>query len=1068
METSPTRPKQTESRWESLLPRFSLNRRITVLVLLASTLVVGVVAGLGIPLELFPRGFESPFLSVNVPWSDAPAREVMDKIILPLEEELSTVRGLDGINSFSATGFGRVWMQFKHGTDMDVAYREVRDRIQRARARMPDDVDRFYIRKDSPSGFPVAMVGLAVDPALVDPYDLIQTGIVLPLSRIDGVASVDLQGLEEKEVLIELDRQRTEAAGLNIYQIAQDLGSDNFSLASGHVHDGGSKLLLRSVARYRSLEEVESRRLSPSARVRDVATVTYAEPDKKYRVRVNGRPAVAVQVFKEGEANTLEVSRAVVELTDELKLDPRLRLIEMDVFFDQGSVIMESLGTLLDSGKIGALFAIGVLFFFLRRLRMTLIITLSIPLSMLIGLTVMYFAGESLNILTLLGLMICVGLLVDNSVVVAENIYRMHKEGLPRREACLRGASQIALAITMATLTTVIVFLPVSLVDGEAQFFLLRLSIPVSVSLLASLFVALVFIPLSVYMTLPQNGGNGHAPTRFERAHKRLNAVLHRAYDATFERVNHRYERLLGYCLRRRPQLIWGVTAVVAITAGLAGARELKVVEQDENERPGFSIDVELPSNYSFEDTEAFFLDLEQVLASMQEELDLDGYFFFHRTGWGEIEGWLNNPRSNDFPVRRLNERLLEALPERPGVTYYTGNEDESGEEDETEHVITLYGDDADLLEATGADLEGVFAAVDGVVGVKRLNQERQPNELALVVDRERAQRQQVNPQVIAGVVGYALRGQSLPAIHRDGREIRVRVRFEEEDRESLAELADFEVPTEGGSFVPLSSLTDVEVSSAAKAIMRREKRMARTITLELADGREDETRERLGALTRRIDLPEGISFGDRPGRGRGANEELAAMGFAAAVSVLFIYLLMGFLFESFILPLSIVATIPLAGIGVVWIHLIAGRNIDFLGMVGLVLLIGVVVNNGIVLIDYINRLRWEGKERREAVLLASRHRFRPIMMTALTTICGMVPLTIGGPTSIGLSYKSFGFTLIGGLTTATLLTLLVVPVLYTLFDDARDAVGAAVRRGWGRGRGTVAAETTPLEAAPH
>ncbi|MGH7340349.1 MAG: efflux RND transporter permease subunit, partial [Candidatus Rokuibacteriota bacterium] len=909
--------------------------------------------------------------------------------------------------------------------------------MQRARARMPEDADRFYIRKDDPSGIPVAMVGLMIDPALVDPYDLIQNAIVLPLSRIDGVASVDLQGLEEKEVLIELDRQRTDAAGLNIYQIAQDLGSDNFSLASGHVYDGGSKLLLRSVARYRSLEDVENRRVAPSVRVRDVATVSYAEPDKKYRVRVNSRPAVAVQVLKEGEANTLEVSRAVKELTERLQADPRLSLIEMELFFDQGSVILESLGTLLNSGLVGGFFAVGVLFFFLRRVRMTLIITLSIPLSIVIGLAVMYFAGETLNIITLLGLMICVGMLVDNSVVVAENIHRMHKDGLPRREACLRGASEIALAITMATLTTVIVFLPVSLLEGEAQFFLLRLSIPVSVSLLASLVVALVFVPLSVYLTLPENG-DGKEPSRLARLHQRLNAVLRRAYDLTLERVNQGYVRLLGYFLSRRADLLLGVLAVAVLTGLTANRRELKLVDQDEDERPGFNLGIELPPTYTLEDTEQYFLAVERVLETNKAALDLDGYFFFHRSNWGEVEGWYNNPRTTELAPREISERVVELLPERPGVKVYTGDEDEAGEEDESEHVLTLYGDDPDLLEATAQDLEGVFAAVDGVLGVKRLSQERQPNELALVVDRERAQRQQVNPQVVAGVVGYALRGQALPEIHRDGREIRVRVRFEEEDRESLTELADFAVPTNTGSLVPLSALTDVRVSSAAKAIQRREKRMARTVTLELEAGREEETREKLGALARRIDLPEGIGFGDRLDR-RESNEGVLALLFAAAVSVVFIYLLMGFLFESFILPLSIVFTIPLAAIGVVWIHVLAGRDIDFLGVVGLVLLIGVVVNNGIVLIDYVNRLRREGHGRGDAVLLATRRRFRPIMMTALTTIIGMVPLTVGGPTSIGLSYRSFGFTLIGGLTSATLLTLLVVPPLvYAVVQVAR------------------------------
>lgn len=1045
-ETHEPRPDTTASRWETFLPQLSLDRRITVLVLLASALVVGVVATLGIPVELLPRGFSASHLAVFVPWQDAPAREVLDKIVLPLEEELSTVKGLDRISSFATTGFGRVFLSFSQGTDMDVAYREVRDRVERARARMPEDADRVFIRKEDASGIPVAMIGLAIDPDLADSYDLIQNSIVLPISRIDGVASVDVQGLEEKEILIELDRQRTEAAGLNIYRIAQELQGDNFSLASGTVYSGGRKLILRSVARYRSLEEVENRRVAESVRVADIATVSYEEPDKKYRVRVNSKPAVALQVLKEGQANTLEVSQQVLDLVEELQEDPRLAGIEMGVFFDQGSVILESLDTLLDSGRIGGLFAIAVLFFFLRRFRMTLIITLAIPLSMLIALTFMYFAGESLNILTLLGLMICVGLLVDNSVVVAENIYRLHKAGFSRRAACIRGAGEIALAVTMATLTTVIVFLPVSLVEGQAQFFLLRLAIPVSVSLLASLFVALVFIPLSVYLTLPDGGAE---KTGWRRWHLRMNDLLHRAYDATFERVNHGYEHLLAFFLRRRFDLVLGLTLVVVGTGVAAKQAGLELVGQDDNERPGFSIVVELPRTYTFEETERYFLQVEKVLEEHQDELDLQGYFFLHRTNFGRVEGWFNNPPETELTPRQVTEKTLELLPKPPGVEFSTGTDDEAGEEKRAEHTILLNGEDPDQLERVTEDLEDVFAAVDGVLGVKQQSgDQRQPNELALVIDRDRAQRQQVNPQVVAGVVGYALRGQSLPKFYQDGREIQVRVRFEEEDRESLAELSDFAVPTGGGEAVALSSLTDVRYTSAAQSIRRRDKRIASAITLELEEGREDETRRRLQALAARMDLPEGITFGSGT-VSAGPSEEQQAMAFAATLSVVFIYLLMGFLFESFMLPLSIVFTIPLAGIGVVWAHLLTGRNVDFLGMVGLVLLIGVVVNNGIVLIDYVNRLRRGGMERFEAVLRASHRRFRPIMMTALTTICGLIPLTISRASPVGLSYKSFGYTLIGGLTTATLLTLLVVPVLYTLFEDAREWLLATVRRAW-------------------
>jgi len=327
-----------------------------------------------------------------------------------------------------------------------------------------------------------------------------------------------------------------------------------------------------------------------------------------------------------------------------------------------------------------------------------------------------------------------------------------------------------------------------------------------------------------------------------------------------------------------------------------------------------------------------------------------------------------------------------------------------------------------------------------------RGSEERASSELALVVDRQRAQQYGVNPQVVAGVVGYALRGTPLPKFHRDGKEIPVRVRFQEKDRESLTELADFPVPTEAGGTLPLAALTDTRILPTQQQIFRRDKRISRTIVLELEQGKEAETRERLARLVAGIDLPEGIELGADFQR-RSLDDDMAGMRFAIFLSVVFIYLLMGFLFESFILPLSILFTIPLSAIGVWWIHLLTGYNIDFLGVVAIVLLIGVVVNNGIVLIDYVNRLRGQGHARADALLTATNLRFRPIMMTAITTSGGMIPLAFAGANSIGLSYTSFSLTLIGGMTTATLLTLLVVPVFYTFFDDVREVFALLLAR---------------------
>lgn len=1025
------------------LTEFSLKRRITILVMFLSILVVGVVAMLGIPLEIFPRGYTGQNLMVFVPWFNAPSQEVLEKITYPMEEELSTVRGLNNLNSFTRTGNCAVFLNFKQGTDMDVAYREVRDRVQRARALLPDDADRVYIRKEEASGIPVAVIGVVIDPDLIDYYDLLKREIIQPLERVDGVARVGVDGLEEKEILIEVDRQRVEANGLNLYQITQELQGDNFTMASGHVRDGDRKLLLRSVATYKTLAEVENRRLSPSVVLKDVGQVKYEEPEKRYSVRVNGRRAVAVFILKEGEANTVQVCKRIQAELDRMRENPRLAHVHMEGIFDQGDVVVDSLLNLVEGGCIGGGFAALVLFLFLRRVRLTTIVTLSIPLSLLIALVVMYFSGESLNILTILGLFIGVGMLVDNSIVVAENIHRHHEEGLHRREACVLGAGEIALAISMATMTTVIVFVPVALVEGQGQFFLIRLALPVSVSLLGSLFVALAFIPLSVYLTLPRNGGLGG--NRLMRwSHERLGALLTRFYDFTFGRLNHWYNAALAWAVGHRLDLVM-LLAVVFVGSYFGAFKRVDFVEQQEEDRTSFNIFIDVSNEYTFEDLTEYFAEIEAVMETKQEEFDLKGYLTLYTRRFGRVEGWLKESRTVDLTAKEIGERVLKALPKRPGMKLFYGRENQN-EEAKGEEVFSLRleGDDARVLEEVAVHLEPIIRSVPGVLGIRK-SEETGPSEMALVVDRDRANASAVNPEVVAFLIGYALRGSALPKYNDGGREIPVRIRFEEEDRESLSELGAFQVPTMDGGILPLSALTEPRMLHTPRGIFRANKRTSHWIAIELKKDQAKEARERLMMLQQAIDLPEGVTFG-QSGR-MGFNEELANLAYAASISVLFIYLLMGFLFESFILPLSIILTIPLASLGVVWIHALAGKDVDFLGAVGGVLLVGVVVNNGIVLIDYVNRLRAGGHERNAALLRAADRRFRPIAMTALTTIIGMVPLTLQRPNDIGMSYKSFGLTLIGGMTTATLLTLLVVPVFYTFFDDARSAVGRLLKR---------------------
>ncbi len=1024
----------------TFLPRLSLGRPIGVVVVVGAVLVMGLVAALSLPIELIPSGYSSPFLRVTVPWRDAPPQELLDKITIPLEEELATVRGLENQYSFCAVGFTQVFLSFAHGTDMDVAYREVRDRIERARARMPDDVEQVLIRKDDDAMMPVAMVGLIVEEGTADVYNLVQNEVILKLERVPGVASVDAQGLLEREVLIELDRQRVEAAGLNIFEIAQDLASDYFTLASGNVRAGDRKLLLRSVARYPAPQNVRDMWITDTVRLGDIASVRYDVPDDEFRVRVNGLPAYAIQVQKEGEANALEVAGEVERLIKELAQNPRLAALEVDIIMSSGEIIRDSMGVLLSSGRIGAIFAMIVLFFFLRRLRMSLIIAFSIPLSMVAAVVAMYFFGETFNVISLLGLMISVGLLVDNSVVVAENIHRLHQGGMGRRQAALQGAGEIALAITTATLTTVIVFLPVSLVDGQGQFMLLRLVIPITVSLLASLVVALVVVPLMVYVTLPSRQAAEKGALRQVR--DASNVVLRRAYEATFGLLNRAYRGMLGYGLRRRLDVVLALVAALALTQFAARGR-LEVVAMSEDDQAFFNIEVRLPRNLSFDETIEYFARAEAKIDGLRDELGLEYLVFFHERTWGQIQGIIATDADTGLKPREVTQRVLDLMPEMPGVRFHTGFASEQETTDKAFETLTLFGEDADVLEEVASGIEDRLVRVPGVLAVKRAADDEAPNELALVLDRDRAMRQQVNPRTLATMVGYALRGQALPRIYYGGQDIPVRIRFEEQDRQSLAELRDFSVPTETGETLAIGTLVDVRQQPAATRISRRDKQTARRITLELEEGRESEARLAVQAVAAQTELPEGVAWARRVRNV--AAEETRNLMIAALMSIAFVYLLMGFLFESFLLPLAILITIPLASMGVTWIHVLSGRDLDFLGLVGLIILIGVVVNNGIVLLDSVNRLRANGMERGQALLEATDRRFRPIMMTALTTIGGMVPLLFGQPSQMGLSYKSFALTLIGGMAAATLLTLLAVPVFYTLIEDGRAWVGRTI-----------------------
>ena len=1028
------------------ITRMSLNRKITVFVIFLTILAIGMIAVSRLPLEKYPKDREGHYMRIRTGWSSGVPEEAMEKIGLPMEEELSTVRGIESIDTRASQTSSEVSLRFKRDTDMDVAYREVRDRMERASLRFPDGVDDYRIYKYGGSSSSVCRMSVRYTDD-TDLYNNVEKYIVRPLQRIDGVADVNVR-IYRKEIIIELDKDRAEAYGLSISRLSQRLRGDNFTLSSGTVTDGGKKYLLKSSSTFHSMQDLANIPLSDSVYLRDVATIKYEVDDTYQRTeRWNKMRSARVEVVKESEANTVDVGNKVAAAIDEISKNPKLAQYELYLYQNYGEIIKRQLNSLTNNGLYGAIMAGFVLFFFLRQFRLTLIIALGIPLALFISMTVMYFAGDTLNMTSILGLVICVGLLVDNSVVVAENIHRHLQSGLSRKDACIKGIGEIGLAITTATLTTIIVFLPSLLVGGEMRFMLYQLALPVVSALLASLGIAIIFIPLCVYLTVGSGRKDETFISRSQRAPFAWMVLIKKSllflYEKTFEKFNILYNKALKYYLGRRLDLAFILIVLLSATY-FYGFKKIEVTGYRDDDRDEFHMRVRFPEHFTIAQKNDYFQQVENIVETNKLQLGISSYRVeFDKHTRAEFEAnYSDEGGTENIPKDEVPDRLYKMFPEIPGVRVYYSGMDTGGEkrnDQKSRHHLRLVGDDPRQLEEVGEMLKPAFADLPGVLSVEDKDSDEGPNEMALMVDRDRASSIGISPEAVAGVVSSALRGRSLADFSGNGRQIPVRMRFSEEDRAELDDINNYRVRSEDGRYSSIGALTKPAMLNSETHIQRSDKKISYYISMKLESGEESVARRAIYEAQRNIDLPEGVSFSEM--KVTFDDDEISTSLIAMGLSIIFIYMLIAFLFESILMPLSIILTIPLAAIGSIWLHFSTGTGIDDMGIVGGILLMGVVVNNGIVLVDYANRLRAGGIARNEALLIATRHRFRPIVMTAFTTIFGMIPLTLASSEAMGRSFESFGYMIIGGMTTATFFTLLAVPVFYTLIDDAQKAM---------------------------
>ena len=678
---------------------------------------------------------------------------------------------------------------------------------------------------------------------------------------------------------------------------------------------------------------------------------------------------------------------------------------------------------------------------------MTGILTLAIPLSLLCTVIVIYFMDWSLNMATMMGLLLSVGLVVDNAIVIVENIYRKRQNGVDQTEAAINGAGEVGLAVTMATLTTVVVFLPLILMSDQAEFsfWMLRIGIPVVISLLASLLIALVFIPL--------------ATDRFSRGHSHHE-------PKTIGWIRRHYTRSITWVLTHRVEaglIVLLAFSTIAIPVGAVKQSSEGGGGGGDNDNVKFYF--ELPTANTLIETSTFMSRVEQFILNHRDLYNIDSVESSYRRDSARVQGrfkdneptewyevvWHNimvatGQRKEHMTRTEITEHFAQNFALPPGTTLRKSRRGSSGGEGDTNMVaISLYGDDTVTLMQYAEQARIRLLSIEQVISVET-SMDRGGDEVQVVIDRERSLELGVNPRDVSSAISYSMRERDVGRFYTpDGRSVDIEVELDDVENANIATLKSMTFQTENGLEVPLETVAKLQIEKTLGQI-RRENRQTTLTVMALVSRRDTNiVYEQLDAAMANFEMPRGYRW-DKGVRFTRLKESNDAMMFAAVLSVTFVFLLMGVLFESFILPLAVIISIPFSFLGVYWALYITDTEMNMMAMIGMVILIGIVVNNAIVLVDLTNRLREEGVDRIKALIQAGEQRLRPILMTTCTTVCGLLPMALGNSEMIGMPYSPMGRAMIGGLITSTLLTLLIVPLFYILLDDLRTFAGKVAR----------------------
>jgi hydrophobic/amphiphilic exporter-1 (mainly G- bacteria), HAE1 family len=1030
------------------IPRTAIHRPITMFMICCVIILLGAISLMRLPVDLMPD-LTFPSVTIRVSYPGVGPLDIEELITRPIEQAVSAVAGLDQVNSTSSEGSGVVRLNFTWGTELNAAADDVRSRLDRIRARLPEDADAPIIFKFDATAFPIMGIGVEGDYDAVTLREIAERQLSLRLERVPGVAAVTVDGGLRRQIHIELSKEKITALDLSVDRVVNLLQTENQNLPLGEIDEGDTTYLLRSQGQFTNLDDIRNlvvlTKDGVPVYVRDIAIVNDATEDRRSVLRVNGRPGVRLRVTKQSGSNTVQIADAVRREIERINREvPGIRLIALD---DQSVFIRQSIANVREAALLGSLLVVIIIFVFLRDWRATVIICTSIPISIVGTFALLYFGGYTLNTMTFGGLALGVGMIVDAAIVVLENTYRHLEMNKDRASAAIDGSEEVWSAIVASTLTHIAVFVPLLFLTGVSSILFKQLSIVVMFSLGMSLFVAVTIVPVLCAALL------GKPTPGCERTG--VLGVLFRLSEQGLGALDVFYQRVLHQALRHRPTVLAtgaGLFVLAVVLLPRVGAELLPQTDEGE-----VTVEAELPVGTRIERTEAVMLRLEGMIRQAVPEAENivmnagGGGFMGSASHRGSVTvkltGKRERNRSNDQVAQALR-RQLSGLPgvivrARPSGGNFIINRVLGG--GDSRLALEIRGYDLDDARRLAQEARALMQNTPGVADVRIGREEGRP-ELAVHVDAPKAALLGMSVTSVANTIQTNIAGTQAAFFRERGFEYPIIVRLREEDRRRVVDVDDVLVSTPKGQVLPARNLMRVETQTGPVQIERKNQERITRVNAEV----EKALSEAVNAVQERlpqIRVPQDftVGFGSEVEEQAKAFRQLRMM---LLLAVVLVYAVMASQYESLRDPFIIMFSVPLAAIGVVFMLLGTNTAFSLQAYIGVIMLAGIVVSNAILLVDYTNTLRYrDGMALREAVERAGRTRLRPILMTSLTTILGLVPMSLGIGEGAELQ-APLARVVIGGLATSTLITLVFVPALYTIFEEGWKGLWRGAKHG--------------------